>query len=132
MAPVLILGWALLAIVTAVVAKSRGRSGFGWFLIGVLFGPLGLVIALALSRQTRCRYCAERIRAAAIRCRHCGSYQVGVPSESTAVPVEASAPETAFHMWLREQGVAPETLSEAQHEQLRAAYDRSTLSNPSS
>lgn len=33
-----------------------------------------------------CPYCAEDIRAAAVRCKHCGSWLEGPPDRGTAVP----------------------------------------------
>jgi predicted KAP-like P-loop ATPase len=48
-----ILFFALLfAVFSAVVASSKGRSGFGWFLIGLFFGPFGLIVALLPSKAT--------------------------------------------------------------------------------
>jgi hypothetical protein len=43
-----LLFWVGLAVVVGVAANSRGRSGFGWFLLAVLFSPLLAVIALLL------------------------------------------------------------------------------------
>ena len=41
--------WIILAIVVAVAASSRGRSGLGWFLISCLISPLiGLILVLVL------------------------------------------------------------------------------------
>ncbi|MGB9694856.1 MAG: hypothetical protein ACP5SB_03205 [Caldisericaceae bacterium] len=36
----------ILAISTAVVAAHKGRNGFGWFLIGLFTGIVGLAIIL--------------------------------------------------------------------------------------
>lgn len=35
--------WLLCGIGAAMIAQSKGRSGFGWFIAGVLFGPLALL-----------------------------------------------------------------------------------------
>lgn len=70
----LVLIWCLFGIVAAVIANTKGRSGCGWFLLGMLFGPFALVIALLPSMaQRECPYCAERVREEAIKCKHCGS-----------------------------------------------------------
>jgi len=40
--------WFVCAIFTAVIASSRGRSGFGWFVLGALFGIFALIAAAAM------------------------------------------------------------------------------------
>jgi hypothetical protein len=80
--------WFLFAVFSAVIAVNRGRSGIGWFLIGGIFGVFGLLVA-ALPRIERdsdrdddarkCPYCAEVVKAEAIKCRFC---------QSTLVPIE--------------------------------------------
>lgn len=41
--------WILIAFATAHVADIKGRSGFGGFLLGLFFGPVGLAIVLLLT-----------------------------------------------------------------------------------
>ncbi|BAL80625.1 hypothetical protein [Caldisericum exile] len=36
----------IFAIITAVVAHKKGRNAFGWFILGLLTGPIGLAIIL--------------------------------------------------------------------------------------
>lgn len=43
---VVLLFWLLFGFFSAALAAHRNRSAFGWFLIGVLFGPFGLLVAL--------------------------------------------------------------------------------------
>jgi hypothetical protein len=44
--------WFLFAIVVGIAASSRGRSGFGWFLLSCLISPLlGLILVLVLAKN---------------------------------------------------------------------------------
>src|SRR3546814_13001083 len=48
------MGWLLLwigfAVVTAIAASSRGRSGGVWFFLGLVFGVFGLIAVLVMPR----------------------------------------------------------------------------------
>ena len=55
--------WALLAIGVAVFADSRGRSGFGFFLLSIVLSPLlGLIIVLLTENKTKAAENAEKER----------------------------------------------------------------------
>jgi len=43
--------WLLCGIAAAVVASSKKRSKFGWFLMGMIFGPLGILLALVVGKK---------------------------------------------------------------------------------
>ncbi len=42
--------WIGFAVLTAIAASSRGRSGAGWFLLGLIFGVFALVAVLVMPR----------------------------------------------------------------------------------
>jgi len=79
--------WLIFGIISAIIGSNKGRSGCGWFIVGVLLGPLGIIMALVVSKNedkiTRnfieggdmkaCHYCQESIKVNAIKCKHCGS-----------------------------------------------------------
>lgn len=74
--------WVGLAFVASSVARSKGRSGFGFFALSFLFSFLVAIIVLAIVPskvttydpvpKTKCPYCREEIIADAIVCKHCG------------------------------------------------------------
>jgi len=79
--------WILCGAVSAFVASHKGRSGCGWFLLGALLGPFGLILALVIpsnaariereaiqsgSYQT-CPYFAAWVPTESAKCRYCGA-----------------------------------------------------------
>lgn len=77
--------WLLFGAAAAIAATNKGRSGCGWFILGVLLGPFGLLFALLVegaqeegppeadsAAEKQCPDCAEIVKAEARVCRFCG------------------------------------------------------------
>lgn len=86
-------GWLILAILIGFWAHTKGRFGFGWFVISFMLSPLigGIIVAIlpkagkaAMPRDEagnvitpnmliRCGDCRELVRKDARKCKHCGA-----------------------------------------------------------
>ena len=79
--------WILFSVAVGVLASSRGRSGFGWFIFSLIFTPfIGLIFVLVLKQKpdvtevdrpnpwthVRCPDCRELVLKDARKCKHCG------------------------------------------------------------
>lgn len=78
--------WFVIAVACGAIASGKGRSGFGWFIIGALLSLIGLIIIVCLpslkpplpvviagaepaptpKTHVRCPDCAELVRREAI------------------------------------------------------------------
>ena len=81
--------WIVVAIVGAIVANNKGRSGVGWFFLCLVLTPLAILVLLALptlkaaqAQPVRlveespgptkiCPQCAEAVKVPAKICRFC-------------------------------------------------------------
>lgn len=78
--------WILCGFVAAAIYQKKGRSGLTAFIVGVLLGPIGVILALLSStdqdaveknqlksgEMKKCQHCAELIKNDAKVCRFCG------------------------------------------------------------
>ena len=90
--------WLFFSVLVGILAHNRGRVGFGWFVLSLLFSPLLMALLVLVLRnrakppaatpanaapdgpETRCPECRELIRADARKCKHCGSALSPSPS----------------------------------------------------
>lgn len=80
-----LLVWLFFSIASAVVASSKGRSGFGWFILGLLFSFFAFIVVAVLpslkkdplaptpETHVRCPECREFVFVDATKCKHCGT-----------------------------------------------------------
>lgn len=72
MAVVVIL-WIICGFAAAKVASNRGASGLLWFILGVVLGPLGLLLAFTAGAKTAsCSRCQKEVSWKSEACQHCG------------------------------------------------------------
>lgn len=101
--------WLAFGVITAVVAFNKGRSVVGWFVIGALFGPFGLLASVFVSTEVKaleerkvgsgelkkCPDCAELVKAEAKVCKHCGA-KFEVDANSTTATEAKAEQENPF------------------------------------
>ena len=74
----------------AVIASKKGRSALLWFILGIIFNFVGLIVIACLGNvekagrdMKKCPYCAELVKKDAIVCKHCGK---DIAAEKDASP----------------------------------------------
>ena len=77
---ILIVAWLACGIAAAIIGARKGE-GLGGFILGVLLGPIGiLIVAVSRGNRRECPACRELIHAAARICPHCRT-EIGASSD---------------------------------------------------
>lgn len=78
--------WLLFGVIGAIIGNPKGRGGDG-FLLGILFGPIGILIILVIkgNRKT-CPFCKELINKEAVRCSRCQKELVSTMDNPNQIP----------------------------------------------
>ena len=84
MSDLFIVFWLVSAITAGIVVQSRegGVVGFVWLILGVLLGPVALIVA-CFTGGKQCPYCVSRIHKQATVCPRC---QRDLPEEPQKKP----------------------------------------------
>jgi len=45
------IGWGTLALINAGIAQGKNRSGFNWFLLSLLLGPIATLILVLVEKR---------------------------------------------------------------------------------
>lgn len=70
----LVLFWVCCGLIASIVGAKKGEGVIG-FIVGFVFGPIGLLLVIASKGKDgwRCRFCKEGVHKDATVCKHCGS-----------------------------------------------------------
>lgn len=72
MEPLIVIG-LICGGISAAVASSRGASAGLWFVLGFLFGPLGLLLSFLSGSGRNCPFCRKAVHREATKCPYCQS-----------------------------------------------------------
>jgi hypothetical protein len=82
--------WAVFGIAGALIASNRGSSKGTWFLVSIVLGPIGVLMALTGGK--RCPQCQSRIHLEAMICPKCQAEQPGSAAEDQPAPETVETP----------------------------------------
>jgi len=66
----LMLLWLLFGLTAGLIASNKGANFVLWFVLGLLFGPFGVLFSLFAGGK-RCPHCLSKIHKDATRCPQC-------------------------------------------------------------
>jgi len=65
---IVIVVWIIFGIIAGVIWHNNGRSGNGGFWLGILLGPLGIILVLVMGSGLACPECRGSVVRGASRC----------------------------------------------------------------
>jgi hypothetical protein len=84
--------WIACGILEVVIGSQKKAAGAGYFL-GIAFGPLGLIAALALDWRPLCPRCKARLNGQATLCPYCKLEIAWIAGNYDVTPVPADQAE---------------------------------------
>jgi len=69
--PILVFQWLLSIVAAAQIGAYKNATGTG-FLFGLVFGPLGVIMAACLDERPNCPRCGGKSNKSYRICQHCG------------------------------------------------------------
>lgn len=112
--------WIVFTVLVGVFANAKKRSVLGWCFISLIFSPLVAFLfllvlptvkpeepnlELVVAEERICPYCAEPIKRAAIKCKHCGS---DVAPEEASVSQVDEVVDESMRQLMRQHNISKE------------------------
>ena len=102
--------WAVSAVLSGWLAARKGRSVRRWTLLGVVLGPLSLLIhavypARYVATGAPCPQCGKPVGARAVACHHCQYRFPAVDVLITTVPADPESRRVILNELAREYGI---------------------------
>lgn len=107
---VLVIVWAVSAFLCARIAAKKARGVNRWLLLGIILGPIGLLIQACYPARYKpemraCPQCAKMIGVRAVACHFCQYRFPAVDVMITRAPTDADSRRSLLNEIAREYGI---------------------------